>query len=129
MQAKELRIGNYVEQGIYGFQKCTAIQIARFEANQLNKTEADYYNHWKPIHLTEEILLKCGFELDSKKVYWQMKGCDLFLEIMQSKEWFSHKHIGFNLSHRGVTLIEINHLHQLQNLYFALTGEELEINL
>lgn len=29
----------------------------------------------------------------------------------------------------GNTIVEVNHLHQLQNLYFSLTGEELEINL
>ena len=64
-----------------------------------------------PIPLTEEWLVKFGFEnktksfvLNNISIKQQTKGYFFYLSIM------------------------IQYVHQLQNLYFALTGEELKIN-
>lgn len=77
----------------------------------------------KPIPLTEEILLKCGFAKSS------------------DGEHFFIGHYGFCLVHDGqdycmkpviidpMVIAYCRYLHQLQNLYFALTGKELEVNL
>lgn len=37
--------------------------------------------------------------------------------------------IGFNVKEASIWFKEIHYLHQLQNLYFTLTGKELDINL
>jgi hypothetical protein len=50
---------------------------------------------------------------------WDCEGVELANEFM-SGEW----KIVYNTRKDS---IEIEHLHQLQNLYFALTGEELKI--
>lgn len=70
------------------------------------------------IPLTEDILLRLGFEKQHNEDdfdYWFKKGfCDDIL--WEHSEGFCH-----NLNHGG----DIKYVHQLQNLYFALTGEEL----
>lgn len=72
----------------------------------------------QPIVLTPEILEKCGF-----------KTPEMYQDTVKFKD-------GVMLDlHRGKILlrdndrIELMYLHQLQNLYFALTGEELEVKL
>lgn len=124
IQAKELRIGNY----LYYRDKESFLEVvslgSRFET--INERGllygSDDIEEYKPIPLTEEILLKCGFEYSSKD----------WLEL-------KYKNLIFNTD-RSVNMsvvylntcndwLEIKHLHQLQNLYFALTGKELEIKL
>lgn len=83
-------------------------------------------NKLKPIKLTDEILIKYGFQ----------KGC-LILEL--NEYWFlgydTQLYLQVERQPEGKYIIEripfpnIKHLHQLQNLYFALTGNELEIQL
>lgn len=69
------------------------------------------------IPLTQEILEKCGFELFPWG--WVKKSTKDFGIRLQVKS-FSYEVSGNNP-------VPLQYLHQLQNLYFALTGEELEI--
>lgn len=77
----------------------------------------------KPIPLTEEWLLKAGFEIIGK------------LDMPNSpSDWFYSKNdFPFSITYVNKKLqfsnIDLKHVHQLQNLYFALTGEELNFNL
>jgi len=72
-------------------------------------------NNASPIPLSEEILLKCGFKFIGG--YFYLNNCNA---------------IGFDLKfgfyHKG-TFVKIESLHQLQNLIFALTNEELNPTL
>lgn len=77
----------------------------------------------KPIPLTEEWLVRFGFELLdgslSRKVF--EKGYLKFKVI-------SHEYgIDFYFGNGGAYYIKPRFVHNLQNLYFALTGEELTI--
>jgi hypothetical protein len=67
----------------------------------------------QPIKLTEEWLLKFGFE--KKESIWSLNEIEL-------TSWFT-----FRFSKNPLKLQEIDYVHQIQNLYFALTGEELII--
>ena len=77
-----------------------------------------YSDEIKTIPLTEELLLKFGFELfylDTPHQYGYQKN---------SMEVVCDKSKGLN----EISVIDsphIKYVHQLQNLYFALTGEEL----
>ena len=104
LKANELRIGNCV----YAFK--TIWQIDNTDFNNIEKIET-----YKPIPLTEDILLKCGFKKEPIDVY-SLNGIDLCVSD-NSVEFFA-----------GRIETNIYYLHQLQNLYFALTGEELNIN-
>jgi hypothetical protein len=101
MKANELRIGNYIQ----------------FPTGSIYKVDMLYDDYssllyWMPIPLTEECLLKFGYlEMDNNR--FLMKGHN----VWKCKELFM-------CDKNGVIL---KHVHQLQNLYFALTGCELEI--
>lgn len=77
-------------------------------------------DHLLPIPLTEEWLTKFGFEKLTDRAY------DRFLK--QEKEFSMCIEWTVSGSYKlDYYLTEIRHVHQLQNLYFALTGEELTI--
>jgi len=105
MKAKELRIGNlYDENGTISEVTPSVIQDV-FDADRI----------WcKPIPLTEEWLLRFGFE--KKQNDWFRLND---FEISPSFECFSFR------SCVWVSKYTNPKVHQLQNLYFALTVEEL----
>lgn len=114
IKASELRIGNYIccDSGFYNKPtKVTGMFIRQIDS--LNNSEADNYS---PIPLTPEILEKCGL-LEGNK--------------FRSIEYFNIRdENGYSLYFDDSYLcVDIKYLHQLQNLYYSLCGEELEINL
>ncbi len=111
MDAKELRVGNWVENDIGN--------MVLIDRETLPFVVTKWIKCHHPVNLTEDILLKCGFE-------WENHGLRLN-DICIRKEvggfvvYTSNESFNFK--------IELKNLHQLQNLYFALTGEELKIKL
>src|SRR5690606_30202622 len=73
----------------------------------------------KPIPLTEDILIKFGFERQEYNDYRH----PVLIGTLTLYEGIAELHISDMYS------VWVNNLHQLQNLYFALCGEELEVNL
>ena len=123
MEAKELRIGNYVNFKFHkdcGGVKGIEVFVSDLEIILQNNSKSEYYT---PTPLTEELLVKFGFEL--KKVsmggreYEGWRNFSFHLDTNYIKNTLFYHWMGGN--------IEIKHVHQLQNLYFALTGEELII--
>ncbi len=84
-------------------------------------------NRANPIPLTPEILEKCGW-------VWNEE-CNSFEKYpngdarMNLQKKFNGGYTMFNYVIKALICENIWHLHQLQNLYFALTGTELEISL
>ena len=72
----------------------------------------------RPIPLTEEWLLKFGFSLVSYRFF--ISGGH---EVRSSAFMFNR----FSYFIGSIYIAEVEYVHQLQNLYFALTGKELEI--
>jgi hypothetical protein len=120
LKASELRIGNFLRakkdyhNQFHGNGIVSSIEQSKFVI-------LDHYpGKWfEPIPLTEEWLLKFGFK-------WKgliAKGRYLTLFTPCGKAIvYKESHFIFT----GVTIeVQTNYLHQLQNLYFALTGEEL----
>jgi hypothetical protein len=125
MKAEELRIGNLVlipynkSNKQEGFFEATISQIGDFGAYI---GPEDY----EPILLTEEWLLKFGFYETSNQdfiggLYTQDKPDKFFI----NKETMSYCFFDYEGSIDDI--IQIKYVHQLQNLYFALTGEELQL--
>lgn len=81
------------------------------------------------IPITEEILLKCGFEAESKYDDLKLNGiniqsCSLICKTLERRGFF------LNLGEENEKLnISIDYLHELQNLYYALTKEELDVSV
>lgn len=127
MKAEELRIGNWISvpDSFKPIRHNTAVRdIHKDGINKHWGGEAIYfYNLVQPIPLNEEWLLKFGFEQECIDDYIiDLKdGCQLSVDIKNKKVY-----IGESVEW-GCPRINYNYVHQLQNLYFALTGEELTI--
>jgi hypothetical protein len=132
MKATELRIGNYLFYSDNVF--CEVItnicktHVRCYVHNDLEDILLDI-TELKPIPLNNKWLIKLGFEKQYKneKVYNTKKdrdGClihDVFLHYdTEDKDYDLCLNDYFVRSH-------IKYVHQLQNIYFALTNEELII--
>lgn len=126
IKANELRVGNKVYYTVSGSKKHIG------EITQVVKTEdgikgtIDYHyplSFGEPINLTPEILEKCGFEWS---IYHQAfhKHSDGH-ETYDLNECYPSGYQFSTFKKQALIGIPVKHLHQLQNLYFALTGEEL----
>tara|TARA_R110002111_G_scaffold117530_1_gene179658 strand:- start:1308 stop:1625 length:318 start_codon:yes stop_codon:yes gene_type:complete len=104
MIANELRIGNYLEDDIGN--------LIKIDRDSLPFIVTKWIKCHHPIPLTEEWLVKFGFSLQSKEMYFNYG-----MSIWKCNEMFICNKNG----------MIIKHVHQLQNLYFALTNEELTI--
>ena len=124
MKVEELRLNNYVYSGV------RMVKVKSIHTESVLKDEVSIYielnenlSHYcvsmydiKPIELTEEILLKCGFVKCSY--------IDNHYNVLGMVIWNCNGM--FICNKNGV---QLKYLHQLQNLYFALTSKELEINI
>lgn len=122
IEANELMIGNYLKT-INGIKRVSDISIDRYCWFTDNQCE--------PIPLTEEWLLKFGFELNEDlgdMKYYQMPNKKRCFGVC-----FDHEKIAFYLFNiKGVVNLIYDdsffqYVHHLQNLYFALTNEKLTI--
>ena len=109
MEAKELRIGNYVylELGLPSL-AVHEVKAADFVAIDDERVQ--------PIPLTKEWLEKFGFSTHNYH--------DGVLIFIKDKLEFWEQQVEIWLENPEIKA-EIKYIHQLQNLYFALTGEEL----
>lgn len=125
IQANELRIGNYVDVDgnnhiVTSVNIDYTISVFVFEngAKELFNHENKHIN---PIPLTEERLIKFGFEKNGRYA-WKNNG---FQVQYYTDGYLRHyRELGIRALR---TEIKIEYIHQLQNLYFALTGKELKL--
>jgi hypothetical protein len=129
LKASELRLGNLIEFDSGLSPKETIVINARFfsglaggksneEVTKLSNKDLSGYH--KPIPLTEEWLTKCGFDFVSG-YYGHSHLPDIYFDKTFEPAALSHDGQPIYLM-----VNEMKYVHQLQNLYFALTGEELK---
>ncbi|MGN6438188.1 MAG: hypothetical protein ACTHMM_16730 [Agriterribacter sp.] len=116
---KELRVGNWVL-CIYEDKSEYPVKVVAITEEGFTTRGDEVYPHkddeLEGISLTPEILENCGFEYNGD-------------------HFFKDEVCLFKLGNSGIHFLydytgkEIKYFHQLQNLYFALTGKELEVNL
>lgn len=143
IKVNELRIGNLImeageqsnvymiDRGGISFYRINDIPVNKETGCTLNGGE-DRFN---PIPISPEWLKRCGFKWDNGYLKISLKYAKLRLGFYAG---VSDKMSMFQtgLPGEGSPVTEIgfgenhpDHLHQLQNLYYALTGEELSITL
>ena len=103
MEITEVRIGNFINHLNKGVFK---VLKSHFNSTIIFSD---------PIPLTEEWLTKFGFELIEGNFHLYANGFSLDINGSITKFWVNE------------TIVDIKYVHQLQNLFFALTGEELKI--
>jgi hypothetical protein len=129
MKAEQLRIGNIIQDFAGNFFEFKLQDFCNIENFKIDVDE-----YCKPIIITEEILLNFGFE-ECKDYYFCGKSM-FFYDINKSLE-NSEFYICFNENNKICLSsmenddtvsksLNIKYVHQLQNLYFALTGQELK---
>lgn len=128
MKAIELRIGNLVMRENYLIEKYHKTKNHQIVVGHNDITACVIApDKFEPIPLTEEWLLKFGFE-KAKKPYDNSTielNEYLVLELMKVGDEFCCYVIKYSNDENLFCLNRIQHVHQLQNLYFALTQEEL----
>lgn len=162
IDVRELRIGNFVSIYKPMIQNAIPHKVKSLffdDADNCFKIELDKYKPvitevaLKPISLTEELLLKCGFENDTivdRELVFVLKmpkyededylqelaisafGCEITKYGVELNVVPCSNETGlpvYSELERQATSRRITSLHQLQNLYFDLTGQELEVNL
>jgi hypothetical protein len=116
MKANELIIGNWIN---------ADGQIKQADISDIENCQV--VGHNKPIPLTEEWLVKFGFK--KQRGVWVLD----FMKSTQGLRGDLRSDGSFSLAldeksllgdTESLSLRTINFVHQLQNLYFALTGEE-----
>lgn len=152
IQANELRIGSAViykwfdKRSTNGKQRTIIhreivkiLAVDSVNKRVLLKTNQTRRNHtWinigsiSSIVITEELLLKCGFDrttyitkgIEIEITYYKLKNIVIYL----LHDFFEIEIITPDGQFNLYKSFE-KHLHQLQNLFFALTGQELEVEV
>lgn len=125
MKANELRIGNYIK--LLNKETTVGELFDDGITTDLDNHSYEYiYDLVEPIPLTEEWLLKFGFVFEDEQHHEyfgsylrdDLNGYSLIVNKNENK---------FILRTDVFDLTTISYVHQLQNIFFALTGNELEI--
>ncbi len=111
MKPNELRIGNFVMDG----EEVTEVDMI---------WSSDSIYELTPIPLTIELLKKAGFKYYEAGIMWlKYKSNPRFLTARTTNGQLKY------ISRSSFKTRNIKHLHELQNYFFILTGEELNIEL
>ncbi len=134
MEAKNLRVGNLVgiEETALHADGCNHLE-AIFEIEELKKDvvqfkgchAGEYYKDLKGIKLNEGMLSLYGFKRSNEKLIY------LPIPEMKSEIHFEKHAYGNVITLQGSVGMfipnDIEYFHELQNLFFAITGQELEL--
>lgn len=107
MEANSLRIGNNVR-----YQHGPIINLGIHDLYRFNYK----YIHLKPIILDEIKLIQLGFNKIDKYTF------------VSNSIFIYHRKRGFIYGSRNRE-VNIKYVHELQNLYFALKGNDIQLNL
>ena len=115
MKASELRIGNYILDNDDNVNEVDSDLIHYIDCCDNNESG------FEPIPLTEEWLVKFGVLEGFGIGLYHININDINILMIDLKGGFA------DIGDEVTLKYNIKYVHQLQNLYFALTGEELTI--
>lgn len=116
MGSKEFRLGNLINYCNGGVFKVIGIHEFGLDVEDDNETTYMEYEEFEPIPLTEEWLVIFGFIQDNGSMCWRNEIDSEIMIVYETLPKFFRFYPRTN---------KIEYVHQLQNLFFALCGEEL----
>lgn len=128
MEENELRIGNWFHPVEFG--SSNMIYTLKDKYRKIDFATFKSVKEWggdllQPVLLTEDLLIKCGFHYYEEDDCWKICGlsikkedCGFRIYIECEDAWYSYCYFK-----------TFKYLHQLQNIYFDLTGKELKVDL
>lgn len=131
LSATELRIGNYLYNDNV---------VVKIDARTIFDIWDDKgLKNYKPIPLTEEWLIKLGFEINEPNDFYSFKHTDFYGNYGNYTKLTWYRIAYDNVDDNDFTLsfatedntfpimINLYYVHQLQNIYFILTSRELKL--
>ncbi|MCC8188904.1 MAG: hypothetical protein LIP08_15770 [Bacteroides sp.] len=112
LRQQELRIGNILKNKKGRMFVVTAANIGKI---------ADSVSTYRPVALTDQILRSCGICRSSKGNKYCMDAFDGYYFMFTGRIGMMYKVDLGTIGH------PIRYIHQLQNLYYSLTGRELRM--
>lgn len=128
ISARDLRIGNWLHHTWYK-------RPSQVNASAILSIEQGS-NNYSPIPLTPELLERCGFvkdgDFDNHSIDYYRKGC-IHIQFPNYEDWdICYVWRDNVIDEKGMRKqydIVLKSLHQLQNLYYALTTIELDVKM
>ncbi len=113
LEARDIRIGNYLLDG--------RNEIIRVTIENIQEVLSHLYS-FQPVRISETLLLASGFKQRPDEEYiYDLDRLDKYFMIFTGKIGMLHKtgfgHIGY----------PTRYVHHLQNIYYVVTGNELEL--
>lgn len=137
MEINELKIGNYVKfydpiNGINIYKVYDIYDSGSVSLNDKGRLASCTVKDIEPIELTEEVLVKIGFKkkndcyvLQNEYIFFVYYKDSFKQELLASAKRKGKYYYNTN----ELKNYDIKYLHELQNAYYCLTGEELEVEL
>lgn len=130
IQANELRIGNIVLRTKWLQRYCKKPETWEYkqiivDANDILscKLRPDYF---KPVPINPERLEKCGFEIDELRCWGKINLPNSpNVLLINCGDGIGRGTVWLRNIIGSINLTSVYHMHRIQNLYFALTGKEL----
>lgn len=132
IKAGDIMIGNYIRDiwSENGFFKVTELRKDKVFYGNCFKAK---YEDVRPIRLTEDILINAGFKIDSNKNYWLPLDLDKYIDLIPSEGFYYPQIVQDpEMSMQDESVVSLNRissLHELQNLFKILTGNDLKIQV
>jgi hypothetical protein len=125
MKANELRIGNYVN--IEG----DVVKVKEIYEKGIHYTYGEYESYAtedfiQPIELTEELLVKLGFEGEMYEICLHTDDFNIAVNLIEIRVDIAYYG---NCEAELCIKYNVKYLHELQNLCYCITGQELNIEL
>ncbi len=121
LKAQDLRIGNLIDtpDGIREIDDISTKRELGHSVGFKGFNVGYYLDVCKPIPITEEWLLKLGFEYNNfSLLYSNRKQSEYDIQILDDT---------FVIYKYGDEIVTLKYIHELQNLFYAITGNELEM--
>ena len=137
MKGNDLRIGNWVKVNdpIFGVNTYKVATIRDNGIITLNDNMSCLVDNIEPIELTGDILINIGFKKGYNEIYSKTIKVDFYEYNISYQNVKDNKYsfVAYGYKNgelkRKMILDNIQYLHELQNVFFSFTNQELEMKL